>query len=198
VQRSSISCVFFSKIHYCFLVIHHSVSGIEKKLSRAHYTLTPQDDQTNWNNWNNRQPSQFPSPPSKNISTDSRNQGSSVASAFLKDPSWKIRGTSRDPSKPSSQALVAKGIEIVAGDVASLKAAVQGADVVFATTAFNDAFVHASPSDLENLSPGQTLREWCYELEVQQGKNIADAVATVEELEVFTWSGLSDAGRAAF
>lgn len=48
------------------------------------------------------------------------------------------------------------------------------------------------------MSPGQTLREWCYELEVQQGKNIADAVATVEGLEVFIWSGLSDAGRAEF
>jgi hypothetical protein len=110
----------------------------------------------------------------------------------------KIRGTSRDLSKPSSQALVAKGIEIVssdADDVASLKAAVQGVGVVFATTASNDAIVRASPSDLENLSPGQTLREWCYELEVYQGKNIANAVATVEGLEVFIWSGLSDAGR---
>ena len=135
------------------------------------------------------------------MSTDSRTQGSSVASAFLKDPSWKIWGTSRDPSKPSSQALVAKGIEIVPGDVddvAALKAAVQVADVVFASTAFNDAFVHASPSDLEKLSPGQKLKERCYELDVHQGKNIADAVATVEGLEVFTWSGLSDAGRAAF
>jgi len=56
----------------------------------------------------------------KIISTDSRNQGSSVASAFLKGPSWKIRGTSRDPSKPSSQALVAIGIEIVPGDVGNV------------------------------------------------------------------------------
>jgi hypothetical protein len=75
---------------------------------------------------------------------------------------------------------------------------VQGADVVFATTAFNDAFVRASPSDLEKLTPRQTLRECYYELDVHQGKNIADAVATVEGLEVFIWSGLSDAGRAAF
>lgn len=52
-----------------------------------------------------------------------------------------------------SQALVAKGIKIVPGDVVSLKAAVQGADVVFATTAFSDAFVRALPSDLEKCPP---------------------------------------------
>jgi hypothetical protein len=96
-----------------------------------------------------------------------------------------------------SQALVAKCIEIVPSDVddvASLKAAVQEVDVVFATTAFNHAIVRVSPSDLDNPSPGQTLREWCYELEVHQGRNIADAVATVEGLEVFILCGLSDAG----
>lgn len=71
----------------------------------------------------------------------------------------------------------------------------QGADVVFATTAFNDAFIRSSPSDLARLAPNQTVREWCYELEVQQGKNIADAVATVEGLELFIWSSLSDAAK---
>jgi len=67
--------------------------------------------------------------------------------------------------------------------------------VVFGNTAFNQAFISATPADLEKLSPGQTLREWCYELEVQQGKNIVDAVATVEGLELFIWSTLSDANK---
>jgi hypothetical protein len=35
----------------------------------------------------------------------------------------------------------------------------------------------------------------CYELEFKQGKNIADAVATVQDLELFVWSGLSDAKK---
>jgi hypothetical protein len=86
----------------------------------------------------------------------------------------------------------------VPGDVddpSSLIAAVKGADVVFATTAFSEAFVRASESDLEKLASGQTLREWCYELELQEGKNIADAVATVDELELFIWSTLSDASK---
>jgi hypothetical protein len=39
------------------------------------------------------------------------------------------------------------------------------------------------------------MREWCYELEYNQGKNIADAVATVEGLELFVWSSLSAAKK---
>jgi hypothetical protein len=35
----------------------------------------------------------------------------------------------------------------------------------------------------------------CYDLEFQQGKNIADAVATVKSLELFIWSSLSDAKK---
>ena len=35
----------------------------------------------------------------------------------------------------------------------------------------------------------------CYELEKQQGKNIADAVATVKGLERFVWSSLSNASK---
>jgi len=126
------------------------------------------------------------------------NQGSSVAEAFLKEPGWKIRGTSRDPTKASSQALIAKGIEIVPGDVddtASLKAAFQGANVIFGNTAFSTALATNSEEDRAKLRPNQTVREWCYELEVQQGKNIADAVATVDTLELFIWSTLSDATK---
>ncbi|KAH7413108.1 hypothetical protein BKA64DRAFT_771082 [Cadophora sp. MPI-SDFR-AT-0126] len=127
------------------------------------------------------------------------NQGGSVASAFLRDPSWKIRGISRDPSKASSQSLVSQGIEIVPGDVDdidSLKAAFKGANIIFGNTAFSNAFAMPTDSDLEKLSPGQTLREWCYELEVQQGKNIVDAAASVvDTLDLFIWSTLSNASK---
>jgi hypothetical protein len=50
-------------------------------------------------------------------------------------------------------------------------------------------------ADLAKLKPNQTLREWCYETEVKQGKNIADAVAAVHTLELFIWSTLSHASR---
>jgi hypothetical protein len=121
-------------------------------------------------------------------------QGGSVAKAFVKDPSYKIRGITRDPTKPESQALIAQGIEIVKGDVedvGTLKSAFKGAHTIFGNTAFSNAMVQPTEADLAKLKPNQTLREWCYESEVQQGKNIADAVAMVEDLKLFIWSSLS-------
>jgi hypothetical protein len=82
-----------------------------------------------------------------------------------------------------------------ADDTDSIKAAVQGASIVFGNTAFSTAFAMPTAADLAKLQPGQTLREWCYETEVQQGKNIADAVASVDTLDLFVWSSLSDAKK---
>lgn len=69
------------------------------------------------------------------------NQGGSIADFVLRDPDlstqYKIRGVTRDPSKPAALELVAKGIEIVAGDLndtQSIKKAVEGAHTVFAIT----------------------------------------------------------------
>lgn len=46
------------------------------------------------------------------------NQGGSVIKAVLADPvlskEFKIRGITRDASKPSAKALAAKGVEVVA------------------------------------------------------------------------------------
>ena len=80
-------------------------------------------------------------------------------------------------------------------NVSSISAAVQGASIVFGNTVFSDALTDSSSPDLKHLKPGQNVREMCYELELQQGKNIADAVATVKGLELFIWSSLSDAGK---
>ncbi|OBT90381.1 hypothetical protein VE02_00770 [Pseudogymnoascus sp. 03VT05] len=124
--------------------------------------------------------------------------GSSVANAFLNESGWKIRGVTRDPLKPASKAVAAKGIEIVKGDVDdvdSIKAAVQGASIVYGNTAFSEAFSNPAEAHVAKLLPGQTLREWCYETELQQGKNFADAVATVDNLNLFVWSSLSAATK---
>ncbi|UKZ48012.1 hypothetical protein TrVGV298_002248 [Trichoderma virens] len=113
-------------------------------------------------------------------------QGSSVANVFLHESGWKIRGVTRDPSKPASRALAAKGIEI---------AALRGASVVFGNTVFPEAFSNPTAENTPTLAPGQTLREWCYETELRHGKNIADAVATVDTLDLFVWSSLSHAKK---
>jgi hypothetical protein len=40
------------------------------------------------------------------------------------------------------------------------------------------------------VGKGQTLNEYSYETEVQQGRNIAEAASTIEGLELFIWSTL--------
>ena len=88
-------------------------------------------------------------------------QGGSVIKSILGDPKtaneFKLRGITRDPSKPNAQALTAKGVECVAADINSrdqIKSALEGAYAVFAVTNY-----------WEKMDA---------ELEIKQGHNIAD------------------------
>ncbi|KAG2176079.1 hypothetical protein INT44_000558 [Umbelopsis vinacea] len=121
-------------------------------------------------------------------------QGGSVINTFLKDPTWKIRTITRNVSKSQSIALQEKGVEVVQGDlndVDSLMTAVQGANVVFGVTDFWEPFFN--PATKEKLAPGQLINEYCYDIEIQQGKNIANAVAAIVDttLDLFVWSNLA-------
>jgi hypothetical protein len=110
-----------------------------------------------------------------------------VVNAFLGIPGFTLRGVTRNRDKPESLALEKKGVEIVVADIAdqdSLRAALAGAHIVFGNTAY--------PAE-EAMKPGMQQR--AYELELQQGKNIADAVSTVRSLELFIWSSLSAASK---
>lgn len=69
------------------------------------------------------------------------NQGGSVINSLLSDPTtatkYKLRGVTRDVSKPTAKALVEKGVEMVAADLddaGSVNKAVEGAYGVFAVT----------------------------------------------------------------
>ncbi|KAK3647904.1 hypothetical protein LTR56_007878 [Elasticomyces elasticus] len=121
------------------------------------------------------------------VTEQKEHPGSSIARVFLQKPGFKVRGVTRDPAKPASQALKKHGVELVQGDVddvESLKIAVRGADIIFGNTAYSN----------ESVKPG--TQQKCYELELQQGKNVADAVATVADgLEMFIWSSLSAATK---
>ncbi|KAL8652978.1 MAG: hypothetical protein Q9210_002370 [Variospora velana] len=104
------------------------------------------------------------------------NQGGSVINSVLSDPAaaqeFRIRGITRDPTKPNAQALTARGVECVTGDIndkASLTKALEGAHTVFAVTNYWEQMDH--------------------ELELQQGKNIADICKEVG-LQHLIWSGL--------
>ncbi|KAH8660348.1 nmrA family transcriptional regulator [Xylariales sp. PMI_506] len=104
------------------------------------------------------------------------NQGGSVIRAILAHPelsrSWKIRGITRDPSKPNAVELSQQGVQMVAADLSSKSSilqAIRGSDAVFGVT---------------NYWEKGTL-----EHEVMQGKNLADA-AKEAGIAHLIWSSL--------
>lgn len=103
-------------------------------------------------------------------------QGGSVINSILEDPKsagqFSIRAITRDPSKPKAQDLIKKGVECFSADLEdreSLRAALEGAYAVFAVTNF-----------WENPKA---------EVEIQQGKNIAD-VSKELGVQHLIWSSL--------
>ena len=127
------------------------------------------------------------------------NQGGSVAQRFLKDPNFKVRGLTRDPTSEKAKQLAAQGIEIVQAelnDVQSLKDAFKGANLIFSVTQYWEPFFQPDCRQ-EAKAQGISCRKYAYNVEYQQGRNIADAAATVvDSLEPngFLASTLSHAG----
>ncbi|PTB71689.1 NAD(P)-binding protein [Trichoderma longibrachiatum ATCC 18648] len=96
---------------------------------------------------------------------------------FLKYPNeYRVRGLTRNISKPAALALSAKGVDIQAADLddghEALEQVFAGANIIFALTDF-----WASRSKV---------------VEVAQGKALADAAARIPTLEHFVWSALPD------
>lgn len=131
-------------------------------------------------------------------------QGGSLVKALLNDTSrkWKIRAVTRDPTKPEAKDLESKGIEVVKadlGDIESLRKVFVGANFVFGVTDFWSIMRHetergqatVSASDETSAYNLQVLQR-TFDLEVQDGKNLVDAVASIANttLERFIWSDL--------
>lgn len=122
-----------------------------------------------------------------------------MADTFLRFPRWKVRGITRNPSSPAAQALTAKGVEIIIGDLddtQSLFPAFEGATVIFANTDFFGHLRDALVS--KDISEGSTPNKYAFDREVEQGINIAEAAAsptTLKTLERFVLSSLSDARK---
>jgi hypothetical protein len=124
------------------------------------------------------------------------NQGGSVANVFLKEPGWKVRALTRNTSSTKSQALAARGAEVVQADIdtpATLLTAFEGANAIFAVSDFWG--LYGDPANKDKAQPGQPLTVWVHEHETQQSKNIIDAAAKVPNLERFIFSSLSDATK---
>ncbi|KAK5994629.1 NmrA-like family domain-containing protein 1 [Cladobotryum mycophilum] len=123
-------------------------------------------------------------------------QGSSVADTYLNGAGWKVRGVTRNPKSAAAEQWAAKGVEIVQGDlddVSSLKKAFQGADVIFGVTDFWT--IWRDPESNNKKKPDQDIVHYSYEVELQQGKNLADAAASVPGLKRYIFSSMSNATK---
>lgn len=111
------------------------------------------------------------------------NQGGSVCRRFLRDPQYAVRGLTRDTSTAPAQELAALGVEVVRADLddpKSLEAAFAGANVLFGVTNYWEPFFRPDcRAKAQEL--GITCRRYAYDVEYRQGKNIADAAATVAD-----------------
>ena len=117
-----------------------------------------------------------------------------MADVFAKEEGWKVRGITRNPDK--AQSRVCKEVEVVKGDLddkESLVEAFKGADAIFTNTDFWGPF--HNPATRAKVKPGQTINEYCHDYELQQGKNVADAAATVDGLERFVVSAVCNAKK---
>ncbi|KAE8391275.1 hypothetical protein BDV23DRAFT_193322 [Aspergillus alliaceus] len=108
-------------------------------------------------------------------------QGGSVINSILSDPTaagrFHVKAVTRDVAKDKAKALAAKGVEVVTGnlnDKESLRPLIKGAYGVFAVTNFWEIF--------------------SAEVEVQQGKNIAD-VCKDEGVQHLVWSSLLNVNK---
>ncbi|KAL8926560.1 MAG: hypothetical protein Q9208_002887 [Pyrenodesmia sp. 3 TL-2023] len=132
------------------------------------------------------------------------NQGSSVINAVLQhDPSYKIRGITRDTSTAAAKALSDKGVEMVVADrynVLSLRLAFKGATAIFAVTDFWQPYFKALASHARlrevlvaprlNFHSARRLAE---EDEIDQGRKIVNAACGLDTLDHFILSSLPDA-----
>jgi hypothetical protein len=125
----------------------------------------------------------------------------SVANTFLSTPGWRVRGITRNPQSAAAQALTAKGVEIVGGDLndhKTLAPAFEGANVIFANTDFFQPLLSAISAP--ETTNGRTARAYGYDVELRHGLNIAEAAATLanlKTLERFVFSSLSDATKCS-
>ncbi|PQE14115.1 hypothetical protein CJF31_00006639 [Rutstroemia sp. NJR-2017a BVV2] len=123
------------------------------------------------------------------------NQGGSVATTFLSDPSWRVRALTRSPSSNKALALASLGAEIVHADMdspASLSAAFADVHAIFAVSDFWGLYFDPGNKSQAGAEP---LNVWAGKHETEQLKRVIDAAAQVPTLERFVLSSLSDVTR---
>ena len=118
-----------------------------------------------------------------------------MADIFLKEPGWKVRGITRDPSKAAAKSLADRGAEMVAGDLdntESMKKALSGANVIVGITDMMQ-FLFDPKTNALAKEQGRGANEIAAEHEQVHGKNLMDAVASsADSLDRFIFSAFSD------
>ncbi|KAB5578179.1 putative NAD dependent epimerase/dehydratase [Coniochaeta sp. 2T2.1] len=107
-------------------------------------------------------------------------QGKAVIAAFADNPSYHIRGLTRNPESPAAKIMSSQGVEVVKADIGdpiTLKAAFAGSHIIFAVIDFWGEYEKHGP-------------EKAKEIERQQGINMAKAASETFALEHFIWSTL--------
>jgi len=127
-------------------------------------------------------------------------QGRAVINYFQShEPSWSIRGLTRNPASDAAVKIARSGVEVVKADlndVASLTTAFECANYIFAYTDF--AGIIRSSEVMGKFQAGELqapVGAAGYNIELQQGRNIADAASSVLELERLVWSALPGVRR---
>ena len=95
-----------------------------------------------------------------------------MATAFLEQPEWKLRGITRRPSSPAALRWQKAGVENVYGDMDdpdSLCKAMQDATVVFGMT---DFWQHLKDMQLQRQAAesGDPINALAYKREIVQGR----------------------------
>ncbi|KAH8820704.1 hypothetical protein F5884DRAFT_764922 [Xylogone sp. PMI_703] len=105
-------------------------------------------------------------------------QGKAVVAAFAGNPSYQIRGLTRNPDGAAAKELASQGIEVVKADINDLDsttAAFKGSHIIFAVTDFYALFHQHGPVKAK-------------ELETKQGVIMAKAASVTATLEHYIWS----------
>jgi hypothetical protein len=111
------------------------------------------------------------------------NQGGSVASTFLNTSGWTVRGITRSIDSETSKDWSAKGVDMVHADLDKpdeLIQAFRGVHAIFCVTNWWQEL--GVPGNWAKAAQtGEDIRKICYDIEVQRGKNMVNAAATVVE-----------------
>ena len=129
-------------------------------------------------------------------------QGGSIVQSALQSGKYKVRAVTRNVNSAKAKALGSQGVEVVTADIndeeslvkafhvskarhgreASANGWPQGSTAIYAVTDFFEPFAAGGP-------------ESAMKVEIQQGKNLANAAARTATLQHYIWSTLPNGMR---